>query len=178
MTRTFDHRIDGTNAAETLTGDGGSDEIYGYGGDDWLDGWAWGYDRLDGGTGADTMVGGVEGVTFVVDNIGDVVIVHPEGYFSDTVESSISFPIQTILEYITKPLDLKFGLKQVVKSPTSSAPWGPQEPSREFRDFSKKKIPKFKLWVPSLLKAHASLAYASGHKSICPKFTTLSMSMN
>ena len=93
MTQTFDHRIDGTNAAETLTGDGGSDEIYGSGGDDWLDGWPWGYDRLDGGTGADTMVGGVEGVTFVVDNIGDVVIVHPEGYFSDTVESSISFDL-------------------------------------------------------------------------------------
>ncbi len=95
MTQTFDRRIDGTNDAETLTGDATSDEIYGYDGDDRLDGWAWGYDRLDGGTGADTMVGGVEGVTFVVDNIGDVVISHPEGAI-DTIESSISFDLNAV----------------------------------------------------------------------------------
>ncbi|MTH65682.1 calcium-binding protein [Paracoccus shanxieyensis] len=46
---------------------------------------------VDGGRGADTMIGGGNFTRFIVDNPGDVVIVEPGGY--ETVESSVSFTL-------------------------------------------------------------------------------------
>jgi Ca2+-binding RTX toxin-like protein len=58
----------GTNAADTLGSDAGW-YVNGGAGDDWLGGRGF----LDGGIGADTMVGGSGPSVFVVDNVGDVI---------------------------------------------------------------------------------------------------------
>jgi Ca2+-binding RTX toxin-like protein len=53
--------------------------------------------RLDGGNGADTMTGGAGSDTYVVDNVGDVVVENAnEG--RDTVESSISYMLGNNVE--------------------------------------------------------------------------------
>jgi Ca2+-binding RTX toxin-like protein len=53
--------------------------------------------RLDGGAGADTMIGGELADTYVVDNVGDVIIDNGT-YHADTVESSISYVLADNLE--------------------------------------------------------------------------------
>ncbi len=65
--------IQGTSAADTLTGSATDDALFGGGGSDSLDGGG-GDDLIDGGEGADTMAGGSGSDTYIVDDVGDVVI--------------------------------------------------------------------------------------------------------
>ncbi|MGV8844699.1 MAG: peroxidase family protein [Pseudomonas sp.] len=74
--------IIGTNGNDTLNGTAGNDQIFGLAGNDTLNGLAGddvldggaGTDFLDGGLGADLMIGGAGNDTYVVDNLGDVVV--------------------------------------------------------------------------------------------------------
>jgi len=54
---------------------------------------------IDGGLGADTMIGGKASDTYMVDNLGDTVF--EVGFASDTVLSSVSFTLGTNLENLT-----------------------------------------------------------------------------
>ena len=65
--------LTGTAGNDSLAGGIFDDHLYGLAGNDTLTGNA-GNDYLDGGTGADTMKGGAGNDTYVVDNIGDMVI--------------------------------------------------------------------------------------------------------
>ena len=55
---------------------------------------------MDGGTGADQMVGGVGDDTYTVDNAGDVVI-EVDGEGTDTVRSTISLGLGNAVENLT-----------------------------------------------------------------------------
>ena len=57
-----------------------------------------GPNRLDGGAGADTLYGMGGNDTFVVDNVGDVIYAASGGTDIETVESSISWTLQSGLE--------------------------------------------------------------------------------
>lgn len=54
----------GTEGGDVLTGSAGSQTLIGLGGDD----------RLDGGAGADSLIGGAGDDTYILDNIGDVIV--------------------------------------------------------------------------------------------------------
>ncbi len=62
-----------------------------------------GSDRLDGGAGADIMTGGLGWDTYIVDNIGDIVVENSPHYdFGvDTVEASITYTLGVNLENLT-----------------------------------------------------------------------------
>jgi Ca2+-binding RTX toxin-like protein len=89
--------LKGNEFNNDIIGSGGfNDKLYGGAGDDTLfasDG------LLDGGTGADSMVGFGD-MTFVVDNPGDVVVV-PFGGGIDLVQASISYALGADLENLT-----------------------------------------------------------------------------
>jgi Ca2+-binding RTX toxin-like protein len=52
---------------------------------------------LDGGTGADQLIGGAGNDTYIVDNIGDVIVEEAEGGF-DSVQASVSFTLAAHVE--------------------------------------------------------------------------------
>lgn len=66
------NQLQGQDGADTLNGMGGNDNLQGGNDNDTLNGSA-GNDTLDGGTGADTMNGGAGNDEYVVDDSGDVV---------------------------------------------------------------------------------------------------------
>jgi Ca2+-binding RTX toxin-like protein len=87
----------GTSASESMTGAAGKSNIMsGLDGNDSLLGDG-GADRLDGGLGADTMRGGAGNDTYVVDNVGDVVIENA-GEGLDFIESSVSYTLSDNVE--------------------------------------------------------------------------------
>lgn len=91
--------IVGTAGNDVLTLTAGLYKLYGKGGNDTLTGLD-GNDMLDGGTGADSMTGGDGNDTYVVDDLGDVVIetnTQNSGYY-DRVESSITYTLGTNIE--------------------------------------------------------------------------------
>src|SRR5262249_49577095 len=80
-------------------GGGGRNVLVGGAGNDTMDGQD-NDDVLDGGIGADRMIGGTGNDTFVVDNVGDVVVENAnEG--TDLVESSISYALGANVENLT-----------------------------------------------------------------------------
>jgi VCBS repeat-containing protein len=84
---------------DTLIGGDGNDALYGEAGNDLLQGNA-GNDVLDGGAGADTMQGGLNDDTYIVDNVGDLVVENlAEG--TDLVQSSITYTLTDNTENLT-----------------------------------------------------------------------------
>ncbi|MEQ1592734.1 MAG: calcium-binding protein [Thiobacillaceae bacterium] len=81
----------GNELANTLTGNSGNNVLDGGAGDD----------RLDGLGGADTLKGGTGNDTYVVDNVGDVVIENLNESWFDTVESSITTTLAANVENLT-----------------------------------------------------------------------------
>lgn len=86
----------GVGGNDTLRGGAGNDRLYGGAGLDRLWGGS-GNDTLDGGTGADRMTGGAGDDTFVVDNIGDVVVEAAAGG-ADTVRVNRSYALPANFE--------------------------------------------------------------------------------
>ncbi len=78
-----DDTITGTDAANVIKTNGGTDAIAGAGGDD----------QLDGGAGADTMTGGLGNDWFFVDNAGDVVVEGAGDGANDRVFASASYTL-------------------------------------------------------------------------------------
>jgi Ca2+-binding RTX toxin-like protein len=80
--------FDGTAGDDIANGGAGPDTLRGFGGNDVLNGQG-GADFLDGGEGADRMVGGAGNDTFVVDDVGDVVVENA-GQGIDTVRTTLN----------------------------------------------------------------------------------------
>ncbi|RAP58299.1 hypothetical protein BTJ49_04895 [Oleiagrimonas sp. MCCC 1A03011] len=84
-----DDSLQGGEGADQLNGGNGADALYGDAGDD----------TLDGGAGADSMQGGAGNDTYVVDDVGDVVVENAaEGI--DTIQSSVSYTLPDQVENI------------------------------------------------------------------------------
>ena len=82
-----------------IAGTSGNDNLIGTAQPDVIDGYA-GNDTINGGAGADKLIGGVGNDTFVVDNIGDVVVESAnEG--TDLVQSSVSYTLSNNVESLT-----------------------------------------------------------------------------
>jgi Ca2+-binding RTX toxin-like protein len=85
-----DDVLDGGFDRDYLLGGDGDDEIYG----------GEGSDTLDGGLGIDTLIGGVGSDSYIVDNIGDVVVENlHEG--RDTVFAAINYSLGNNLDDLT-----------------------------------------------------------------------------
>ena len=83
----------GNDLANTLTANDAGNSLYGLAGNDTLIGGSRN-DRLDGGMGADSMSGGAGDDTYIVDNIGDVVV-EAADQGADMVVSSVSYSLAT-----------------------------------------------------------------------------------
>jgi Ca2+-binding RTX toxin-like protein len=77
--------VDGSNQADTITGNIGVNILKGLGGND----------KLDGGANADTMFGGAGNDTYTVDNAGDIAS-EAGGTGTDTVRSSLTFRLDGV----------------------------------------------------------------------------------
>jgi Ca2+-binding RTX toxin-like protein len=88
--------IYGRDGDDSLSGGAGDDNLYAGAGNDVLDGGE-GNDQLDGGEGADSMTGGEGNDTYLVDNIGDLVIELANGG-NDTVKASINYTLGANVE--------------------------------------------------------------------------------
>ncbi|MGI4718893.1 MAG: VCBS domain-containing protein [Janthinobacterium lividum] len=84
---------------DVLVGGDGHDSLYGEGGDDRLQGDA-GNDLLNGGLGADRMTGGLGDDTYVVDDIGDLVV-EDGAAGTDLVQSGITYTLTANVENLT-----------------------------------------------------------------------------
>ncbi len=88
--------ITGTDVVDRIAGLAGDDQLNGGAGDDILSGGS-GNDVIDGGSGADAMTGGSGDDTYVVDDLGDIVIENVnEGI--DTVQSILSYTLGASVE--------------------------------------------------------------------------------
>jgi Ca2+-binding RTX toxin-like protein len=85
-------------AASNGTGNTLNNVLLGNSANNTLNGGA-GHDRLDGGLGSDVMIGGTGDDTYVVNQVGDVVI-EQAGQGSDTVESRITYMLGPNLEHL------------------------------------------------------------------------------
>ncbi|MFN4096181.1 MAG: calcium-binding protein [Sphingomonas sp.] len=95
-----DDEIRGGNDANAIEGNAGDDRLYGNDGNDSIDG-GLGDDWIDGGTGADQMEGGVGNDSFIVDNVGDVVVEHA-GNGIDRVETTLeTYALPANVEWLT-----------------------------------------------------------------------------
>ncbi len=90
--------INGTSAANTLTGGTTNDAIFGFGGNDTLIGNA-AADILDGGTGNDRMTGGLGNDIYVVDSTRDVTT-EALNSGTDSVYSSVSRTLGANIEHL------------------------------------------------------------------------------
>ncbi|MBF8672683.1 calcium-binding protein, partial [Pseudomonas putida] len=82
--------INGNPDDDVLQGLGGNDSLFGNGGND----------LLDGGSGADRMEGGIGNDTYVVDNLGDVVV-EAANSGDDTVQASMDYTLGSNVERLT-----------------------------------------------------------------------------
>ena len=78
------------NGADSVVGGAGDDTLYGYDGND----------VINGGLGADEMVGGAGDDSYVVDNIGDRVV-EASGQGNDTVSASVDHTLADNVERLT-----------------------------------------------------------------------------
>jgi Ca2+-binding RTX toxin-like protein len=99
----YSETINGLASNDKIDGGAGDDTLNGNDGDDTLNGND-GNDRLDGGPGADRLTGGgLGGDTYIVDNVGDVVVELPDNSNNaiDLVESSITYTLPAEVESLT-----------------------------------------------------------------------------
>ena len=89
----------GTSGDDIISGTSGNDTIDGGAGNDWIFGGDGG-DVLMGGVGVDHLVGEAGNDSYVVDNVGDVILENAdEG--NDQVESSVSYALSAHVEVLT-----------------------------------------------------------------------------
>jgi Ca2+-binding RTX toxin-like protein len=91
--------ITGGAGVDSLIGGGGNDALGGGAGDDSLDGDS-GSDTLDGGTGADVLTGGAGNDSYVVDDIGDMVI-EAAGAGTDLIQTFLTWMLGADVENLT-----------------------------------------------------------------------------
>lgn len=91
--------VNAGDGSDLVRGGDGNDFLYGEGGDDQLYGDA-GNDMIDGGLGADRMAGGLGDDTFVVDDIGDLVV-EDAAAGTDIVQSSITYTLTANVENLS-----------------------------------------------------------------------------